>query len=68
MKIFSSSFINTNLHLFVGTKWNFRGCFVEMLDEGFTCNCLKRPRVKCDHIKSVEISITGSMFKSYQEI
>lgn len=43
----------------VGTTWRFRGCQVEMHNDGFSCDCKKKPRDKCNHIKSVEFGILG---------
>ncbi len=57
--IFAHKYINTEGHSMVDTKWTFRGCFVTMHETGFSCNCQKRPRQKCKHIKSVEMGILG---------
>jgi len=64
--IFQSKHINTKNHHFVGIVWPFRGCQVEMLSEGFSCNCKKRAVVKCNHIKSVELGILGVNAKEYK--
>ena len=59
MNYIQSKSINTVDHQFVGSTWQFRGCQVEMHDEGFTCNCKKKPRDACNHIKSVQFGILG---------
>jgi hypothetical protein len=51
--------INTKSHYLIGMVWLFRGCQVEMHDDGFSCTCKKRMTYKCNHIKSVELGILG---------
>ncbi len=51
--------ITTKGNWHVGTVWPFRGCEVEMHEEGFSCTCKKRPTTKCNHIKSVELGLLG---------
>jgi hypothetical protein len=63
--IFQNKYINTVNHWLVGTKWPFRGCTVEMNEDGFICDCQKQPRQKCKHIKSVEMGIFGVNLKEY---
>lgn len=63
--IFKSKYIDTNDHCFIGIKWPFRGCYVEMHPNGFSCTCQKKPRQKCKHIKSVEFGILGVNSKEY---
>lgn len=65
MITFKSKSINTEGHYLTGTIWTFRGCEVEMHREGFSCNCKKSPRFKCNHIKSVELGILGVNKKEY---
>lgn len=65
MTIFQSKYINTEDHAFIGMIWPFRGCRVEMLREGFSCDCKSRPQQKCNHIKSVEFGILGVNAKEY---
>lgn len=64
--IFSHKYIDTRNHWMVGTIWAFRGCNVKMQDEGFECDCQKKPKLKCKHIKSVEMSIFGVGIKDYK--
>ena len=64
--IFESKHINTTKHIFLGTIWQFRDCKVEMVPEGFSCNCQKKPRLKCKHIKSVELGILGVNLKEFK--
>lgn len=59
MTYFQHHKINTNGSWIVGTIWRFRSCQVEMFDAGFGCTCKKRPIVKCNHIKSVELGLLG---------
>ena len=59
MTYFQHRKIETIGNWIVGTIWVFRGCQVEMHDEGFTCNCKKKPRDACNHIKSVQFGILG---------
>lgn len=59
MTYFRHNKINHIGNFLIGTTWNFRSCFVEMFEEGFTCTCKKRPVVKCNHIKSVELGLMG---------
>lgn len=66
MQYFVHKSINTQGHWMVGTQWPFRNAVVEMHDEGFTCNCKKRPTAKCNHIKSVELGILGVNAKEYK--
>jgi len=63
--IFSHRYINTDGHWLLGTIWQFRGCKVEMHDTGFSCDCKKKQREKCRHIKSVEMGIFGVSLKEY---
>jgi hypothetical protein len=65
MTPFQSKNINTTSHIFLGTAWKFRNCQVEMVSDGFACDCQKKPRFKCNHIKSVELSILGVNCKEY---
>ena len=65
MKIFNSGYINTEYHHLLGMVWPFRGCQVQMFVDGFGCTCQKRPREKCNHIKSVEYGILGVNTKEY---
>lgn len=65
MLLFESKYISTQNHYMVGTIWPFRGCQVEMHTDGFSCNCKKRPRFKCNHVKSVEFGILGVNAKEY---
>ena len=51
--------IETSGNCHVGTVWAFRAAQVEMHEEGFTCTCKKRPTVKCNHIRSVELGLLG---------
>lgn len=67
MTYFQHRSINTQGHQFVGTVWPFRGCQVEMHDEGFVCTCKKRLTFKCNHIKSVELGILGVGRTHYRE-
>lgn len=62
---FEHKYINTQNHWLLGTVWPFRGCEVSMNQNGFECNCQKRPRQKCRHIKSVEMGIFGVNAKEY---
>jgi hypothetical protein len=64
--MFQSKHIDTASHIFLGTKWPFRGCEVDMYVEGFVCNCQKQPRIKCNHIKSVELGILGVNSKEFK--
>ena len=64
--IFQNKHIDTASHIFLGTKWAFRGCEVDMSTDGFACNCQKQPRFKCNHIKSVELGILGVNFKEFK--
>lgn len=66
MQIFMSKYITTQGHHFVGFVWPFRNCQVEMHSDGFSCNCKKQPRDKCNHIKSVEFGILGVNAKEYR--
>lgn len=66
MTYFQHNKITTKGNWHVGTVWNFRSAKVEMHDEGFTCNCKKRPTVKCNHIKSVELGLLG-VGQTYQK-
>lgn len=66
MQYFESKSITTQGHHFVGFVWPFRGCQVEMHEEGFTCNCKKNARTKCNHIRSVELGILGVNSKEYR--
>jgi hypothetical protein len=59
MTYFQHRSINTVGNWIVGTTWPFRNCHVEMHEEGFSCTCKKRPIVKCNHIKSVELGLLG---------
>jgi hypothetical protein len=59
MTYFQHSKITTQGSHLVGTTWPFRGCEVIMYDEGFGCTCKKKPIVKCNHIKSVELGLLG---------
>lgn len=63
---FSSKNIKTSDSFMIGTIWKFRNCQVEMFSEGFHCNCKKKPRFKCEHIKSVEMGILGVNCKQYR--
>jgi hypothetical protein len=60
--------INMKNHHMIGTIWPFRGCQVEMHEDGFSCNCKKRLASKCYHIKSVELGILGVGQKYYELI
>ena len=64
--IFQHKHINTNNHWLVDTIWPFRGCSVTMHHDGFSCDCQKKPRIKCKHIKSVEMGIFGVNYKGYK--
>jgi hypothetical protein len=64
--IFPHKYINTEGHWMVGTVWPFRGCSVIMDSDGFECDCQKKPRQKCKHIKSVEMGIFGVNLKQYK--
>jgi hypothetical protein len=59
MTYFQHRKITTAGNSHVGTVWTFRSCQVEMHEEGFNCTCKKRPIVKCNHIKSVELGLLG---------
>ncbi len=63
--VFEHKYINTENHWLLGTVWPFRGCKVEMHPTGFSCDCQKKPRQKCKHIKSVEMGIFGVNLKEY---
>lgn len=65
MNKFQSKFINTDRHVFVGLTWPFRGCEVELCEDGFTCTCREKHRYKCNHIKSVEFALAGVNAKDY---
>lgn len=65
MTQFQSKYIDTATHVFLGAIWEFRNCCVEMSTDGFACDCQKKPRVKCNHIKSVELGILGVNCKKY---
>lgn len=64
--IFSHKYIETYNHWMVDTIWPFRGCSVKMQNEGFLCDCQKNPKLKCKHIKSVEMGIFGVGIKDYK--
>lgn len=68
MKYFQSKSINTQNHHLVGFTWPFRGCYVEMHNDGFSCNCKTRLTYKCNHIKSVELGILGVGQTYYESI
>lgn len=68
MAVFECKYIDTSKHIFLGTIWPFRDCKVEMVQDGFSCNCQKKPRLKCRHIKSVELGILGVGQKYYELI
>ena len=59
MTYFQHHKITTANNFHVGTVWPFRNCKVEMYEEGFNCTCKKRPMVKCNHIRSVELGLLG---------
>lgn len=59
MTYFQHHKITTQGNYLVGTAWTFRGCQVEMHEEGFTCNCKKRLTNVCNHIKSVHLGLLG---------
>lgn len=61
-----SKYITTQRHPFVGVVWQFRGCQVEMHEDGFSCSCKKTHREKCKHVKSVELGILGVNAKEYR--
>jgi hypothetical protein len=63
---FQTRNINTEGHYLIGTIWPFRSAQVEMHSDGFSCNCKKKPRDKCYHIKSVELGILGVDTKEYR--
>lgn len=66
MNYFTSKYINTLSHQFIGIIWTFRGCQVEMHKQGFTCNCKDARKEKCKHIKSVEFGILGVDMKEFK--
>jgi hypothetical protein len=59
MTFFQHRAINTKGNYLVGTTWPFRGCHVEMHEDGLSCTCKKRLTYKCNHIISVELGILG---------
>lgn len=66
MTYFKHHKINTVDNFLIGTVWTFRSAQVEMHEEGFICNCKKRPTTKCNHIKSVELGLLG-VSQTYQK-
>ncbi len=63
--IIASKYIQTEHHHMLGAVWNFRNFKVEMIPEGFSCNCKKNSKIKCYHIKSVELGLLGVDSKEY---
>lgn len=56
---FSHRHINTDGSWLVGTIWPHGQFQVEMLSEGFVCNCKKKMAFECYHIKSVQFGLLG---------
>ena len=63
--IFPSKHIRTEHHHLLGSIWDFRNFRVTMIPEGFECNCKKNSKIKCYHIKSVELGLLGVDSKEY---
>lgn len=56
---FNHKRITTDGNLLVGTVWPHGQFQVEMLSDGFVCNCKKKMKFECYHIKSVILGILG---------
>ena len=56
---FNHRHITTDGNMLVGTVWPCGQFQVEMLSDGFVCNCKKKMKFECYHIKSVILGILG---------
>ena len=64
-KIFATKGIMTQDHFLVGTEWSYGASVVTMFNEGFGCNCAKKPRKPCKHITNVKLRLYGTFEEHY---
>lgn len=67
MVTFPSTVIATDGHWAVGTQWHYAKSTVTMFNEGFHCDCKKKPRKQCNHITNVKRRMYGVFDEYYKE-